>query len=67
MNLDIGLMIKFSLLTMVIGTLISVLFMYIGNPTFSLSQITFWDTLLVSNFLTGVVLYLVLFKFKLKF
>jgi hypothetical protein len=59
-------MIKYGIVLMIIGTIVSILFMYIGNPSFKLSDISFWDTLLLSNFSTGIALYLAIYYLKIK-
>ena len=64
--MDLGLMIKYGIVLMLIGTIVSIIFMYIGNPRFKLSDITFWDTLLLSNFATGIALYIAIYYFRIK-
>ncbi len=64
--MDLSLMIKYGIVLMIIGTIVSILFMYIGNPSFKLSDISFWDTLLLSNFSTGIALYLAIYYLKIK-
>lgn len=43
--------------TMILGTIISVLIMYI-QPEFTISKIDFWPSLFLSNFLIGFILHL---------
>lgn len=45
------------IITMVIGTVLSVLSMYL-QPGFSIKQIDFWGYLLAVNFLTGFITHL---------
>ena len=43
-------------LSMILGTLLSVGFMYL-QPSFSLKTINFWPSLLLTNFLTGFIIH----------
>ena len=45
------------LVTLVIGTTLSILFMYTQDG-FSIKKIDFWPTLILTNFFTGVIVHL---------
>ena len=45
---------QFGLVTMIIGTILSVLSMY-SDPTFSIKKIDFWGWMFLTNFLTGYI------------
>lgn len=46
------------IMTLVLGTIISVLFMYTSKD-FSIKKIDFWPSLLASNFMLGFLLHII--------
>ena len=47
------------LITMVLGTLLSIGSMYITQPGFSYTEVTFWTSLLVVNFILGFLVHVI--------
>lgn len=45
--------------TMILGTILSIGSMYIGQANFEISQVTFWPSLLLTNFLLGFLIHVI--------
>ena len=46
------------ILSLIIGTTLSVMAMY-SDPSFKISKIDFWSSLIITNFLTGFLIHVI--------
>lgn len=47
------------LMTMILGTILSVLSMYVSQRNFSIGEVNFWTSLLVVNFILGFLIHVI--------